>query len=81
MILALTQRARLSEEGDGYMEKAPASEESTVVDVTKLSLDEVRLLDDSVLAHSLRRFRQESEDERDPIVAFGAFNQHSSSPW
>ncbi len=81
MILALTQRARLSEEGDGYMEKTPASEESTVVDVTKLSLDEVRLLDDSVLAHSLRRFQQESQDERDPIVAFGAFNQHSSSPW
>jgi FXSXX-COOH protein len=63
------------------MEETSVSEESTMVDVTKLSLDDVRLLDDSVLAHSLRRFRQESEDERDPIVAFGAFNQHGSSPW
>ncbi len=63
------------------MEDTSANEESQPVDVTRLSLDDVRLLDDSVLAHSLRRFRQESHDERDPIVAFGAFNQHSSSPW
>jgi FXSXX-COOH protein len=57
------------------------SDDSTLVDVTQLSLDEVRLLDDSVLAHSLRRFQQESEEEQDPIAAFGAFNQHGSSPW
>jgi FXSXX-COOH protein len=55
--------------------------ESVLVDVSSVSLDEVRLLDDSVLAHSLRRFQEESKDTRDPIVAFGAFNQHSSSPW
>ena len=63
------------------MEKTPVAEEPMLVDVTQISLDDVRLLDDSVLAHSLRRFRQESQDERDPIVAFGAFNQHGSSPW
>jgi FXSXX-COOH protein len=50
-------------------------------DVTQISLDEVRSLDDSVLAHSLRRFQRESSDARDPISAFGAFNQHGSSPW
>ncbi len=63
------------------MDKTQAGDESTLVDVTQISLDDVRLLDDSVLAHSLRRFRQESQEEQDPIVAFGAFNQHGSSPW
>ena len=63
------------------MDKTQAGDESTLVDVTQITLDDVRLLDDSVLAHSLRRFRQESQEERDPIVAFGAFNQHGSSPW
>lgn len=63
------------------MEDATASTETAMPDVTQLSLDEVRLLDDSVLAHSLRRFQRESSEVRDPISAFGAFNQHGSSPW
>jgi FXSXX-COOH protein len=50
-------------------------------DVTRISLDEVQSLDDSVLANALRRFQRESSDARDPISAFGAFNQHGSSPW
>jgi FXSXX-COOH protein len=58
-----------------------ASTETAMPDVTRISLDEVRSLDDSVLAHSLRRFQRESSEARDPISAFGAFNQHSSSPW
>lgn len=63
------------------MDNVEAREESPLVDVTQVSLDDVRSLDDSVLAHALRRFQRESQDERDPIVAFGAFNQHGSSPW
>jgi len=63
------------------MERSPVSVESGLVDVTSISLDEVRELDDSVLEHALRRFRRESAESKDPIVAFGAFNQHSSSPW
>ncbi len=63
------------------MENTTASSETAMPDVTQISLDEVRSLDDSVLAHSLRRFQRESSDARDPISAFGAFNQHGSSPW
>lgn len=58
-----------------------ASTPTAMPDVTRISLDEVRELDDSVLVHSLRRFQRESREARDPISAFGAFNQHSSSPW
>ncbi|HUC58938.1 MAG TPA: FxSxx-COOH cyclophane-containing RiPP peptide [Streptosporangiaceae bacterium] len=58
-----------------------ASTPTAMPDVTRISLDEVRALDDSVLAHSLRRFQRESREVKDPISAFGAFNQHSSSPW
>ena len=58
-----------------------ASAPTAMPDVTQISLDDVRALDDSVLAHSLRRFQRESREARDPISAFGAFNQHSSSPW
>lgn len=54
---------------------------SGLVDVGDITLDSLRNLDDSVLAHSLRRFQRESDESRDPIAAFGAFNQHSSSPW
>jgi len=63
------------------MDNVENQQESTMVDVTQISLDDVRSLDDSVLAHALRRFQRESQDEGDPIVAFGAFNQHGSSPW
>jgi len=63
------------------VDDATASAETAMPDVTELSLDEVRVLDDSVLAHSLRRFRREASEVRDPISAFGAFNQHGSSPW
>lgn len=42
---------------------------------------EVSTLDDSALAHAVRRVHQESTESRDPVAAFGAFNQHSSSPW
>jgi FXSXX-COOH protein len=44
-------------------------------------VDEVSTLDDSALAHAVRRVHQESTESRDPVAAFGAFNQHSSSPW
>lgn len=51
----------------------------------KLMVDAASLadMDDTVLAHAVRRFHHESEsaDTYDPIAAFGAFNQHSSSPW
>lgn len=53
----------------------------TLVDLSNVTLDSLMELDDSVLAHSLRRFQRESRDAADPIAAFGAFNQHSSSPW
>jgi len=52
-----------------------------LIDVSAISLDQLKELDDSVLAHSLRRFQRESSDAQDPIAAFGAFNQHGSSPW
>jgi FXSXX-COOH protein len=55
--------------------------EPQLIDVSAISLDQLKDLDDSVLAHSLRRFQQESSDAQDPIAAFGAFNQHGSSPW
>jgi len=51
------------------------------IDVTAVTLDQLKDIDDSVLAHSLRRFQRESTDAQDPIAAFGAFNQHGSSPW
>lgn len=38
-------------------------------------------MDDSALSYAVRRFHQESAESHDPIAAFGAFNQHSSSPW
>jgi FXSXX-COOH protein len=63
------------------MDGVTTREEPALVDVTQISLDDVRSLDDSVLAHALRRFQHESQDEQNPIVAFGAFNQHGSSPW
>ena len=53
------------------MDNVENQQESTMVDVTQISLDDVRSLDDSVLAHALRRFQRESQDEGDPIVAFG----------
>jgi FXSXX-COOH protein len=52
-----------------------------MIDVSDVTLDSLKNMDDSVLAHSLRRFQRESDESRDPIAAFGAFNQHSSSPW
>lgn len=44
-------------------------------------VDEVSALDDRVLDHAIRRVHHESSESRDPVAAFGAFNQHSSSPW
>ncbi|EHB48701.1 hypothetical protein MycrhDRAFT_5542 [Mycolicibacterium rhodesiae JS60] len=38
-------------------------------------------MDEKALAHALRRAHAEATESRDPIAAFGAFNQHSSSPW
>lgn len=52
----------------------------TTTDIGEL-VDDVSSLDDSVLAHALRRVHKESAESSDPIAAFGAFNQHSSSPW
>ncbi|WP_442788195.1 FxSxx-COOH cyclophane-containing RiPP peptide [Amycolatopsis sp. NBC_01286] len=63
------------------MTQPKTSQGSGLVDVSSVTLDSLRDLDDSVLAHSLRRFQREADDARDPIAAFGAFNQHSSSPW
>lgn len=36
---------------------------------------------EDALTHALRRAHAESLEAADPIAAFGAFNQHSSSPW
>jgi FXSXX-COOH protein len=58
-----------------------STEEAAVLDLSTVSLDSLRDLDESVLTHSLRRFQREAADSRDPIAAFGAFNQHGSSPW
>jgi FXSXX-COOH protein len=55
--------------------------EPALIDASAVSLDDLKDIDDSVLAHSLRRFQRESTDAQDPIAAFGAFNQHGSSPW
>lgn len=55
--------------------------EPQLIDVSAVSLEQLKDIDDSVLAHSLRRFQLESTDAADPIAAFGAFNQHGSSPW
>lgn len=57
------------------------SEESAVLDLSSISMEDLKNLNDSVLTGALRRFQLESADSRDPIAAFGAFNQHSSSPW
>lgn len=53
------------------------------VDTTGLSslVGEVSSMDDSALAQAVRRVHREAVEGRDPIAAFGAFNQHSSSPW
>ncbi|MGC4989804.1 hypothetical protein [Nocardia salmonicida] len=45
------------------------------------TLNQISELDDDVLAHAVRRAHTESTASADPIAAFGAFNQHSSSPW
>lgn len=45
------------------------------------SAEELSEMDDSVLAQAVRRFHAESSEAKDPIAAFGAFNQHGSSPW
>ena len=50
------------------------------IDIERL-VSEVSDMDDSALTHALRRAHAESSESRDPIAAFGAFNQHSSSPW
>jgi FXSXX-COOH protein len=52
-------------------------------ELTELSelVQEVSSLDDTVLGHAIRRVHRETEEGRDPVAAFGAFNQHSSSPW
>ena len=42
---------------------------------------EVTAMEDSALAHAVRRIHRETSESKDPIAAFGAFNQHSSSPW
>jgi FXSXX-COOH protein len=44
-------------------------------------VDEISSMDDSALAQAVRRVHRESAEAADPIAAFGAFNQHSSSPW
>jgi hypothetical protein len=53
------------------------------VDTNELStlVGEISSMDDSALAQAVRRVHLESAEARDPIAAFGAFNQHSSSPW
>lgn len=53
------------------------------VELTELSelVQEVSSMDDTVLGHAIRRVHHEAEESRDPVAAFGAFNQHSSSPW
>lgn len=45
------------------------------------SANDLAAMDDSVLAQAVRRHYRESSEALDPIAAFGAFNQHSSSPW
>ena len=50
------------------------------IDVEGL-ISEISEMDEDALAHALRRAHAESSESRDPIAAFGAFNQHSSSPW
>lgn len=45
------------------------------------SAEELSEMDDSVLAQAVRRYHEESNEAKDPIAAFGAFNQHGSSPW
>lgn len=53
------------------------------VDTERLSrlVEEVSELDDSALSEAVRRVHRATEEASDPIAAFGAFNQHSSSPW
>ena len=53
------------------------SEPTELLDLVR----EASSMDDSVLAHAVRRVHHESAEGRDAIAAFGAFNQHSSSPW
>jgi FXSXX-COOH protein len=50
------------------------------LDIASL-VDEVASMDESALVHALRRVHAEAAESGDPIAAFGAFNQHSSSPW
>ena len=45
------------------------------------SAAELAEMDESVLSAAVRRFHSESAEAKDPIAAFGAFNQHGSSPW
>lgn len=45
------------------------------------TVEEISSMDDSALAQAVRRVHRESAEASDPIAAFGAFNQHSSSPW
>jgi FXSXX-COOH protein len=51
------------------------------INLAEVSLERLQDIDDSVLAHALRRFQRESATDEDPIAAFGAFNQHGSTGW
>lgn len=53
---------------------------SDKIDIASLT-DAVARMDDSALGQALRRVHAESSEAGDPIAAFGAFNQHGSSPW
>lgn len=45
------------------------------------SAEDLAALDEDVLVQAVRRYHSESNEATDPIAAFGAFNQHGSSPW
>jgi FXSXX-COOH protein len=50
-----------------------SDEETDLVDLDGLALGDLNGLDDSVLAHALRRVLADADGPEDPIAAFEAF--------
>lgn len=50
-----------------------SDEETDLVDLDGLSLADIEQLDDSALAHALRRVLAEADGPEDPIAAFQSF--------
>lgn len=59
------------------------SQEAIGIDLSDITLDDLEQLDDSVLAHALRRFHRETNGPEGAVAHNSTTHDssHSSSPW